>query len=171
MHIHYIRTIHSLGGDEKGLYLITKEEFEIRCLCIGNVLLLNSVDSQLFSPVNNISREKPVKTSWESWQGWKYHPFPITYILVNTGGGGGTCVLQCCWSVYLVESGTFWQGFGSGSAWIRINLSCWIRIRIRNLNADPDPGGQKWPTKIEKRQNFHVLKCLMFSFEGWRLLL
>jgi hypothetical protein len=35
------------------------------------------------------------------------------------------------------------QGFGSvsGSAWIRINLSCWIRIRIQI--ADPDPGGQK----------------------------
>ncbi len=32
---------------------------------------------------------------------------------------------------------------------IRINLSCWIRIRIQI--ADPDPGGQKWPTKIEKR--------------------
>ncbi len=37
------------------------------------------------------------------------------------------------------ESGP--QGFGSGSAWIRINLSCWIRIRIQI--ADPDPGGQK----------------------------
>jgi hypothetical protein len=23
------------------------------------------------------------------------------------------------------------QGFGSGSAWIRIHLSCWIRIRIQ----------------------------------------
>jgi hypothetical protein len=37
------------------------------------------------------------------------------------------------------------QGFGSvsrsGSAWIRINLMCWIRIRIQI--ADPDPGGQK----------------------------
>jgi hypothetical protein len=33
------------------------------------------------------------------------------------------------------------QGFVSGSAWIRINLSCLIRIRIRI--ADPDPGGQK----------------------------
>ncbi len=30
---------------------------------------------------------------------------------------------------------------GSGSAWIRINLSCWIRIRIEI--PDPDPGGQK----------------------------
>ncbi len=37
------------------------------------------------------------------------------------------------------------QGFGSGSAWIRINLSFWIRIRIRIQIADPDPdlGGQK----------------------------
>ncbi len=29
---------------------------------------------------------------------------------------------------------------GCGSGWIRINLSCWIRIRIHI--ADPDPGGQ-----------------------------
>jgi hypothetical protein len=35
------------------------------------------------------------------------------------------------------------QGFGSGSAWIRINLSCWIRIRIRIQIADLDTGGQK----------------------------
>jgi hypothetical protein len=52
---------------------------------------------------------------------------------------------------------------GSGSAWIRINLSCWIRIRIRIQIADPDPGGQKLPKKV---QNFYVLKCWMFSFEG-----
>ncbi len=44
------------------------------------------------------------------------------------------------------------QGFGSRSAWIRINLSCWIRIRIQI--ADPDPGGQKWPTKVEKSPEF-----------------
>jgi hypothetical protein len=35
------------------------------------------------------------------------------------------------------------QGCGSGSAWIRINLSCWIRIRIQIADPDPDPGGQK----------------------------
>jgi hypothetical protein len=48
------------------------------------------------------------------------------------------------------------QGFGSGSAWIRINLSCWIRIRVRIQIADPDPdpGGQKLPTKIEKSPEF-----------------
>jgi hypothetical protein len=41
------------------------------------------------------------------------------------------------------------QGFGSGSAWIRINLSCWIRIRIRIQIADPDPdpGGKNDPKK------------------------
>jgi hypothetical protein len=27
--------------------------------------------------------------------------------------------------------------------WIRIQLEAWIRIRIRNLNTDPDPGGLK----------------------------
>ena len=32
--------------------------------------------------------------------------------------------------------------------WIRIQSDHWIRIRIRNLNTDPDPGGQKWPTKV-----------------------
>ncbi len=34
---------------------------------------------------------------------------------------------------------SFCQGFGSvsGSAWIRINLSCWIRIRIQEGKNDP----------------------------------
>ncbi len=31
--------------------------------------------------------------------------------------------------------------------WIRIQLEAWIRIRIRN--TDPDPGGQKWPKKVD----------------------
>ncbi len=48
--------------------------------------------------------------------------------------------------------------------WIRIQSRQWIRIR----NPDPDPGGHKWPTKVEKLKKFHVLKCWMFSFEGWR---
>jgi hypothetical protein len=52
--------------------------------------------------------------------------------------------------------------------WIRIQSDHWIRIRIRNLNTDPDPGGQKLPTKVEK---IHVLKCWMASFVSWRLLL
>ncbi len=52
---------------------------------------------------------------------------------------------------------------------IRISLSCWIRIPVQI--ADPDPGGQKWSTKKKKVQNFYVLKCGLFSFEGWRLLL
>jgi hypothetical protein len=60
------------------------------------------------------------------------------------------------------HSFTSFQGFGSvsgsGSAWIRINLSCWIRIRIQE--------GQNDPKKWKKGQNFHLLKCWMFSFEG-----
>jgi hypothetical protein len=48
---------------------------------------------------------------------------------------------------------------------IRINLSCCIRIRIQIADPDLDPGGQKWPTKVEK-SNFHVFKYWMFSFEG-----
>ncbi len=46
--------------------------------------------------------------------------------------------------------------------WVGIQSGQWIRIR----NPDPDPGGQKQPTKAEKSQIFHVLKCWMFSFEG-----
>ncbi len=38
-------------------------------------------------------------------------------------------------------------------------------------SADPDQGGQKWPTKVEIFLKFHVLKCWMFSFESGRLLL
>jgi hypothetical protein len=58
------------------------------------------------------------------------------------------------------------QGFGSGSvsAWIRINLSCWIRIRIRIQIADPDPGGQKLPKKIEKRTEFSSFEVLDVLF-------
>ncbi len=33
--------------------------------------------------------------------------------------------------------------------WIRIQSGLWIRICIRN--PDPDPGGQKLPTKVEKK--------------------
>ncbi len=58
------------------------------------------------------------------------------------------------------------QGFGSGSAWIRINLSCWIRIRIRIQIADPDPGRQKWPQKIEKRTEFSSFEVLDVLFWG-----
>ncbi len=61
------------------------------------------------------------------------------------------------------------QGCGSGSAWIRINLSCWIRIRIRIPYADPDPGGQKWPTKTEKSDEiscFELLDVLFWELEA-----
>jgi hypothetical protein len=59
----------------------------------------------------------------------------------------------------------FNQGFRI-SAWIRINLSCWIRIRIRSQIADPDPdpGGQKLPTKIEKSTEFSCFEVLDVHF-------
>ncbi len=62
------------------------------------------------------------------------------------------------------------QGFGSGSAWIRINLSYWIRIRIRIQIADPDPGGEKRPTKIEKNTEFSCFEAqdvLFLRAEGF----
>jgi hypothetical protein len=39
-----------------------------------------------------------------------------------------------------------------------------IRSVPVDSNPDPDPGGQKRPTKIEKRTEMYVLKCCMFSF-------
>ncbi len=45
-----------------------------------------------------------------------------------------------------------------------VAVRIWIRIDFGRL--DPDPRGQKLPTKIEKVKKFHVKKCLMFSFEG-----
>jgi hypothetical protein len=45
---------------------------------------------------------------------------------------------------------------------IRINLSCWIRIRIQI--ADPDPGGKKLPTKIEKSTEFSCFEVLDVIF-------
>jgi hypothetical protein len=46
--------------------------------------------------------------------------------------------------------------------WIRIQSGQWIRIRIRNPDSDPDPGGQKLPTKVEKIRisRFDVLDAL-----------
>jgi hypothetical protein len=48
------------------------------------------------------------------------------------------------------------QGFGSGSG---LDPDA-----IRS--ADPDPEGQKLPTKVQKIYLFHVLKCWMFFFES-----
>jgi hypothetical protein len=53
------------------------------------------------------------------------------------------CVLATGYLAIKLERLTPNQGFGSGSAWIRINLSCWIRIRIQIADPVPDPGGQK----------------------------
>ncbi len=44
---------------------------------------------------------------------------------------------------------------------IRINLSCWIRIRM--LNADPDPGGQRLSTNIEKSRELSFFEVLRES--------
>ncbi len=55
-------------------------------------------------------------------------------------------------------SALIWVG-GSGSA-----FKLRIQIRIQE--------GKNSPQKVLKKvQNFHVLKCWMFSFGGWRLLL
>jgi hypothetical protein len=35
----------------------------------------------------------------------------------------------------------------------------WIQIQS-GQSVDPDPGGLKWPTKVEKIKKFHVLEVL-----------
>ncbi len=52
----------------------------------------------------------------------------------------------------------------------RIKLSCWIRIRIQIVDPDPDPGGQKWPTKIEKKSRIFMFLstgCSLLRAEGF----
>jgi hypothetical protein len=66
---------------------------------------------------------------------------------VSLGDPGSASLRKGC-ALYAVFNLSFTRVFGSGSAWIRINLICWIRIRIKI--ADPNTGGQKWPTKIKK---------------------
>ncbi len=56
------------------------------------------------------------------------------------------------------------------------NVSDPIRIRMDPIWFSPVGSGSgsrraKWPTKIQKVKKFQVLKWLMLSFEGWRLLL
>ncbi len=41
------------------------------------------------------------------------------------------------------------QCFGSGSAWIRVKIVSWVRIRIRIPNADPDPAADKISSKSQ----------------------
>ncbi len=83
----------------------------------------------------------PVGIISEWWSGFKLLLFSGEVVC---GGGNSISCGQDC---------------GSRSAWIRINLSCWIRIRIQE-------GKKKWPTKKKKVKKFHVLNCWMFSFEG-----
>jgi hypothetical protein len=53
----------------------------------------------------------------------------------------------------------------SNPNWIRIQSGQWIRICIRN----PDPGGQKWPTEVEKIKEiscFEVLDVLFWELKA-----
>jgi hypothetical protein len=65
----------------------------------------------------------------------------------------------------------FVSGYGSGldPYRIRIQAGQWIRIRIRIRNSDPDPGGLKWPTTVEKLRNSMFLRagCSLLRAEGF----
>jgi hypothetical protein len=49
---------------------------------------------------------------------------------------------------------------------IRIQSGQWIRIRIWIRNPDPDPGGQKSPTKNGKNLDIEFFEVLNILFEG-----
>ncbi len=50
---------------------------------------------------------------------------------------------------------------------IQIQSGPWIRIRIRNLNLDPDSEGQKLPTKVKKNWEIPCYEVLDVLF--WEL--
>jgi hypothetical protein len=81
-------------------------------------------------------------------------------------GSGSATLLSCIFSQTVFFAGfSLLQGFGSGSrsALIRVagsGSAFKLRIRIRIQEGKNDP------QKYKKVQNFHVLKCWMFSFEG-----
>ncbi len=47
---------------------------------------------------------------------------------------------------------------------IRIQSGQWIRLRIHIQNPDPDPGGQKLPTKVEKNLEISCFEVLDVLF-------
>ena len=47
-----------------------------------------------------------------------------------------------------------------------IHLSCWIRIHIFNADPDPDLGGKKWPTNIEKKLRIFMFWSVDVLFWG-----
>ncbi len=58
--------------------------------------------------------------------------------------------------IQLISSPICNQGCGSGSGLDPDSIG----------SVDPDPGGQKWPSKVEKNFKVHVLKCWMASFRA-----
>jgi hypothetical protein len=102
----------------------------------------------------------------------------IVWILIriqlNLDGGwgrwGDIVSLGCLSLEYNVH--VHWlQGFGSvsgsGSACIRSNLSCWIRIHIQIV--DPDPRWQNWTKKMKQRIEFSSFGagCSLLRPEGF----
>jgi hypothetical protein len=48
-----------------------------------------------------------------------------------------------------------------------LRIRIWIRIGFGRLDSDPDPGGQKLPTKIEKKE----ISCFEVSAESFSCIL
>ncbi len=86
---------------------------------------------------------------------------PYLFYLFNNLEGNGKEIAQC-WLFYICIF-NFSKKFKDTASVSDPDSDPgqWIRIRIRI--QDPDPGGQKWPTKIEKSEeisSFEVLDVL-----------
>jgi hypothetical protein len=62
------------------------------------------------------------------------------------------------WTYFTVLIFSIWPSGGEGGEG---------GLKVWNL----DPGGQKWPENYKTFYKFHLMKCWMFSIEGWRFLL
>ncbi len=84
---------------------------------------------------------------------------------------GNPCQIQTLWFWCICERTRIKKSFADPSlivfSSVLIQSGQWIRKRTRIQNPDPDPEGQKWPTKIRgKNKKFHFLQFWMLSFEA-----
>ncbi len=71
--------------------------------------------------------------------------------------------ISSVWASSIRRNADLTQSFGYGRYTSQSGL--WIRIRINWVaGSDPDPGGQKWPTKIEKSKEFSCFEVMDYLF-------
>jgi hypothetical protein len=87
------------------------------------------------------------------------HPSPIGYVV----GRVRAYVYMLNKKLHFTRKDTHWHNFRQGCGSESGSGSTWIPIEFGWLDSVPHPGGRKWPTKIEKSEEFCVSKYWMFS--------